>query len=170
MFCWFLPSTRISHNCIYTYICLPVCSDTSVVTNSWQIYGPHPSRLFCPLDSQGKNTGVGCHFLLQYITHIYPISIYLYTCPYWASFPLPSFLLSPRRGIAGLHEGQNHWLKVTRCLRSENEVNLRGQRREEVCEQATPKALSTCTRSELPPASNSTASSFTHGRVVLSTA
>ena len=29
---------------------------------------PHrrkPTRLSCPWDSQGKNTGVGCHFLLQ---------------------------------------------------------------------------------------------------------
>ena len=26
-----------------------------------------PSRLFCPWNSQGKNTGVGCHFLLQRI-------------------------------------------------------------------------------------------------------
>ena len=31
---------------------------------------PHrqqPIRLLCPLDSPGKNTGVGCHFLLQCI-------------------------------------------------------------------------------------------------------
>ena len=30
---------------------------------------PHrlqPTRLRCPWDSPGKNTGVGCHFLLQY--------------------------------------------------------------------------------------------------------
>ena len=30
--------------------------------------GPHrrqPTRLICPWDSPGKNTGVGCHFLLQ---------------------------------------------------------------------------------------------------------
>ena len=28
-------------------------------------YCPIPSRLLCPWDSPGKNTGVGCHFLLQ---------------------------------------------------------------------------------------------------------
>ena len=28
-------------------------------------YGLYPSRLLCPWDSVGKNTGVGCHFLLQ---------------------------------------------------------------------------------------------------------
>ena len=28
-------------------------------------HGPQPTRLLRPLDSPGKNTGVGCHFLLQ---------------------------------------------------------------------------------------------------------
>ena len=32
----------------------------SVRPQRWQ-----PTRLFCPWDSPGKNTGVGCHFLLQ---------------------------------------------------------------------------------------------------------
>ena len=30
-----------------------------------QSYGPEPSRLVCPWDSPGRNTGVGCHALLQ---------------------------------------------------------------------------------------------------------
>ena len=32
------------------------------------LFDPHrwqPTRLLCPWDSPGKNTGVGCHFLLQ---------------------------------------------------------------------------------------------------------
>ena len=28
-------------------------------------HGPHPARLLCPWGSPGKNTAVGCHFLLQ---------------------------------------------------------------------------------------------------------
>ena len=28
-------------------------------------HGRQPTRLPCPWDSPGKNTGVGCHFLLQ---------------------------------------------------------------------------------------------------------
>ena len=28
-------------------------------------HGQQPTRLLCPLDSPGKNTGGGCHFLLQ---------------------------------------------------------------------------------------------------------
>ena len=37
------------------------CTD-SVQPHSWQ-----PARLLRPWDSPGKNTGVGCHFLLQYM-------------------------------------------------------------------------------------------------------
>ena len=32
-----------------------------------QPYGQQPTRLLCPWDSLGKNTGVGCHFLLSVI-------------------------------------------------------------------------------------------------------
>ena len=30
-----------------------------------QTHGLSPARLLCPWDFSGKNTGVGCHFLLQ---------------------------------------------------------------------------------------------------------
>ena len=39
----------------------------SVVSDSVQPQRRQPTRLPCPWDSQGKNTGVGCHFLLQCI-------------------------------------------------------------------------------------------------------
>ena len=35
------------------------------MSDSVQPYGLQPARLLCPWDSPGKNTGVGCHFLLQ---------------------------------------------------------------------------------------------------------
>ena len=35
------------------------------MSDSLQPYGLEPSRLLCPRDSLGKNSGVGCHFLLQ---------------------------------------------------------------------------------------------------------
>ena len=41
------------------------CSVTSVVSNSVRPLRQQPTRLLCPWDSPGKNTGVGCHFLLQ---------------------------------------------------------------------------------------------------------
>ena len=37
----------------------------SVVSNSLRPHGLQPTRLHSPWNSPGKNTGVGCHFLLQ---------------------------------------------------------------------------------------------------------
>ena len=37
----------------------------SVVSDSVQPYGLQPTRLLCPWGSPGRNTGVGCHALLQ---------------------------------------------------------------------------------------------------------
>ena len=37
----------------------------SVVSDSVPPHRGQPTRLLCPWDSPGKNTGVGCHFLLQ---------------------------------------------------------------------------------------------------------
>ena len=46
----------------YTCCC---CQVTSVMSDSVQPHRRQPTRLCCPWDSPGKNTGVGCHFLLQ---------------------------------------------------------------------------------------------------------
>ena len=35
------------------------------MSDSVQPHRRQPNRLHCPWDSPGKNTGVGCHFLLQ---------------------------------------------------------------------------------------------------------
>ena len=45
--------------------CCCCCWVTSVVSNSVQPHRRQPTRLPLPWDSPGKNTGVGCHFLLQ---------------------------------------------------------------------------------------------------------
>ena len=37
----------------------------SVMSNSLWPHGLEPTRLLCPWDSPGKNTGVSCHILLQ---------------------------------------------------------------------------------------------------------
>ena len=39
----------------------------SVVSDSVRPHRRQPTRFLCPWDSPGKNTGVGCHFLLQCI-------------------------------------------------------------------------------------------------------
>ena len=47
------------------------CVSHSVISDSLRPHGPEPARLLCPWDSPGKNTGVGCHPLLQriFLTH-----------------------------------------------------------------------------------------------------
>ena len=67
------------------------CWVTSVISDSLQPYGPTlwtvAARLLCPWDSLGKNTGVGCHFLLQ---GIFPIqgsnSCLLMSFALWGGF------------------------------------------------------------------------------------
>ena len=49
---WFLLKASVSH---------------SVVSDSLWPQGLNPASLFCPWNSLGKNSGVGCHFLLQRI-------------------------------------------------------------------------------------------------------
>ena len=36
-----------------------------VMSDFLQLHGLQPTRLLCPWNSPGKNTGVGCDFLLQ---------------------------------------------------------------------------------------------------------
>ena len=84
-----------------------------------QLVWPHrrpPTRLLCPWDSPGKNTGVGCHFLLQCMkvksekwkvkvkslsrvrllatswtaAHRAPLSMGFSRQEYWSGVPLPS--------------------------------------------------------------------------------
>ena len=49
---------------MYVYVCC-CCQVALVVSDSVRLHGLQPTRLLCPWDSPGKNTGVGCHFLLQ---------------------------------------------------------------------------------------------------------
>ena len=39
------------------------------MSDSVRPYGQQPTRLLCPRDSPGRNTGVGCHFLLQVLVY-----------------------------------------------------------------------------------------------------
>ena len=53
------------HMCMYIYIYMLLLLSHSVVSNSVWPHRWQPTRLPRPWDSPGKNTGVGCHFLLQ---------------------------------------------------------------------------------------------------------
>ena len=83
----------------------------SVVSDSVRPEGLQPTRLLRPWDSPGKNTGVGCHFLLQWmkvksesevtqscLTLSDPLDCACQALPsmgfsgqqYWSGVPLPS--------------------------------------------------------------------------------
>ena len=60
---------------IYTHMCVCVCARACVLVAQscpalWDPHGRQTTRLLCPWNSPGKNTGMGCHCLLQY-TYIY---------------------------------------------------------------------------------------------------
>ena len=52
-----------THTHTHTHVC--AVPSRSVMSNSVWPCGLLPTRLLCPWDSPGKNTGVGCHALLQ---------------------------------------------------------------------------------------------------------
>ena len=49
----------------HIHTCCCCCQVASVVSDSVRPHRRQPTRLLCPWDSPGKNTGVGCHFFLQ---------------------------------------------------------------------------------------------------------
>ena len=49
----------------FVHLCSPCCSVASVVSSSVRPHRRQPTRVPRPWDSPGKNTGGGCHFLLQ---------------------------------------------------------------------------------------------------------
>ena len=113
----FLP---FSFSCFFFSISLLVdkcccCWVASVVSDSVQPRRWQPTRLCCPWDSPGKNTGVGCQFLLQSMK-VKSESEVAQSCPtlrdrmdcslpgssvhgisrqeYWSVLPLPSLIIS----------------------------------------------------------------------------
>ena len=52
----------------FSNACMHVHQVTSAMSNSVPPYRRQPPRLLCPWDSPGKNTGVGCHFLLHFLS------------------------------------------------------------------------------------------------------
>ena len=66
------------------------------MSDSLRPYGLQPSRLLCPLNSPGKNTGEGYHALLQGIfvtawttAHQAPLSMGFFRQEYWRGLPCP---------------------------------------------------------------------------------
>ena len=66
---------------IYTHcVCVCVCVSRSVLSNSLQSCALWSTRLLCPWDFPGKNTGVGCHALLQGIFLTQGLNLVLLHC------------------------------------------------------------------------------------------
>ena len=63
--------------------CMCVRQAASVVSDSVLPYGPQTTRLLCPWDSPGKNTGVGCHALLQGVFPTQGLNMCLLPLLYW---------------------------------------------------------------------------------------
>ena len=95
----------------------------SVMSDFLWPHGLQPTRLLCPWDFPGKNTGVGCHSLLQgsFDPGLKPAS------PAWQAYSLPlRHLRNPGstwccpnasygpmdKGWEGGHGGQHCWYKV----------------------------------------------------------
>ena len=104
----------------------PVCSVTSVMSNSLQSYGLQPSRLLNPWDSPDKNTGVGCYALLQgifstqgsnpHLLHLLLLGIFFTTEPLGKTkiSPTPGIIVSipPAISIGLQHKLSYHCLML----------------------------------------------------------
>ena len=66
-------------------------SVASVASDSLRPHGLYPARLLCPWDSPGKNSGVGCHALLQGISPIQGLNPRLLCLLHWQALSLPLF-------------------------------------------------------------------------------
>ena len=106
------------------------------MSDSVRSHRRQPTRLPRPWDSPGKNTRVGCHFLLQCMkvksesevaqscptlatpwtaAHQAPLSMVLSRQEYWSGVPLPSphsFTRSKQRG-----RGLRYYLFTEKCVR-----------------------------------------------------
>ena len=65
---------------IHTHVCASACS---VMSTSLQHHGLYPTSLLCPWDSLGKNTRVGCHFLLKGIFPTQGLNLYVLHLLHW---------------------------------------------------------------------------------------
>ena len=65
MFLPFCIPNDFVESCICCIECVCVCVSYSVMSDSLLPHGLWPARLLCPWNVPGKNTGMGCHFLLQ---------------------------------------------------------------------------------------------------------
>ena len=89
---------------IPSYMCVLSCS---VVSDSVQLYGLQPARLFCLWDYPGKN-GTSCHFLLQGIFPTQGLNLHLLCLLHWQD----SLQLAT---LGSLHPISLHFKSIPNC-------------------------------------------------------
>ena len=89
-----------------------LCSVASVVSNSLWPHGLEPAWLLCPWDSPGRNTGVGCHVLLQ---GTFPTqgSNYCLLCPLHCRWILYCWATRESR----IQSSQSFFLWIQQCVK-----------------------------------------------------
>ena len=87
-----------------------VCVSRSVMPDSLRPHGLQPAELPCPWDSPGKNTGVGCHFLLQGIFPTQGSNVGLPHCGQILHHL--SHQGSPRKSLNGWKLASSHLLRI----------------------------------------------------------
>ena len=91
------------------------CQVTSVVSDSWPPYGLWPTRLLCPWDFSGTNTGVGCHALLQGIWQRDRTCIsYVFCIERWVLYHLWSPMISLFKNYLFIYVGLS-WTFIAAC-------------------------------------------------------
>ena len=84
------------------------CSVASVMYDSLRLYGLQPTRLFCPWNSLGKNTRVGCHALLQGIFPTQGLNSHRLCLLCWQTGSLPLAPLGkPTSSLANIYFSDN---------------------------------------------------------------
>ena len=107
-----------------------VCISCSVVSDSLRPHGLQPSRLLCPWNSPGKNTGVGRHFLLQRIFPTQGSNLGLLHCKqilYCLSHQGSPFVLIPNLLSLNILSNNNRRLPKTSILYSNLSTSLLNQ-------------------------------------------
>ena len=79
---WSSARTCACCTCVCTHARAQLCP-------TLQPHGLQPARLFCPWDSPGKNTGTGCHSLLQGIFPTQELNPRLLHLLHWQADSLP---------------------------------------------------------------------------------
>ena len=70
---WYFAYAASISVCVCVSACTLCCQ---VVSESLQPHGLKLARLFCPWDFPSKNTGVGCHILLQEVLPTQGLSLF----------------------------------------------------------------------------------------------